>query len=97
MGGVNRTIIVSTVLIMATGAYRVFLVKPTGADGTSRTATLTRVIVGGYVLAIIASVIDLVGGPASQVAGLLLALAIMTAAYAVLPDLFSRISTRKGA
>lgn len=89
----NRQIITSVLIIMAAGTYRVLLVRPTGGK---QTLTVTRVLVGGYMLAIIASIIDLVGGLGAQLSGMLLALAVMTALFAVLPDLFSRFS-KKGA
>jgi hypothetical protein len=89
MERVNGKIIVSVVILMAAGVYRIKLAKP------SSSTNVTRVIVGGYILAILASVIELVAGPVAPVAGMLLALAVGTALYAVLPDLLSRINTRK--
>lgn len=88
MDHLNGRIIVSVIILMAAGAYRVLVVKQKGVQGK---VTLTRILVGGYILAIVASIIDLIGGPASTVAGLLMALAVMTALYAVIPDLFQRI------
>lgn len=96
MQGVNGKIVVSVVIIMAAGVYRILVVKSATKDPNSSSSTnLTRIIVGGYILAIVASIIDLIGGPGAVVAGLLLALAVTTALYAVLPDLFQRINTRK--
>lgn len=91
---INRQIVISGLVLMAAGAYRVFLMTPK----TDRAnVTLTRVLVGGYVLVILASVLDLVGGPAPAIAGGIMSLAVLTALYAVLPDLFQRITARKGA
>lgn len=89
MDHVNGRIIFSTLILMAAGVYRLQISKGKGG-GTS--TTLTRVLVGGYILALVASVIDLAGGPASEVSGLLMALAVFTALLAVLPDLFQRIT-----
>jgi hypothetical protein len=91
---VNRQIVTSVLIIMGAGAYRVLVIKP--APG-KHTLTLTRVIVGGYMLAIIASIIDLVGGLGAQLSNMLLGLAVMTALFAVIPDLFSRFSQRRSA
>ena len=91
---VNRPIVISVVILMAAGAYRVLVVKP---DPKTRPGvTLTRVLIGGYILAVIASVLDLVSGVGSQIAGMLLGLAVTSAMLAVLPDLLSRFSTGKG-
>lgn len=96
MERLNGRIVVGVLILMAAGTYRVLVINhPAGnSPKTTQGATVTRVIVGGYILAIVASIIDLVGGPASTVAGLLLALAVMTALYAVIPDLFQRITSR---
>ncbi|HEX9414107.1 MAG TPA: hypothetical protein VF916_11440 [Ktedonobacterales bacterium] len=96
MERVNGRIVVSTLIIMAAGLYRVYVVRDFSTRGAGG-VTLIRVIVGGYMLALVASIIDLAGGPASTVAGLLMGLAVLTALYAVLPDLFQRFSSRKGA
>ena len=92
---VNRQIVTSVLILMAAGAYRVLLAKkdPKAKPGLS----LTRVLIGGYVLAIIASIIDLVSGVGSQIAGLLLGLAVTSSLIAVLPDLISRFSPKQGA
>ena len=87
---VNRQIVVSVLILMSAGAYRVLVVHP---DPKTRPGvTLTRVLIGGYVLAIIASIVDLVSGVGSQIAGLLLGLAVTSALLAVLPDLVSRLA-----
>ena len=91
---INRPIIISVIILMAAGTYRVLLMRSNSK--TAHGAALLRVLVGGYMLAIIASIIDLVGGPATTVAGMLVALATTTALYIVLPDLFSRFA-KKGA
>lgn len=98
MEHVNGRIVVATIILMGAGVYRVLVVKSaTKAPNDTRSTTITRVIVGGYILAVFASIIDLVGGPASTIAGLLMMLAVMTALYAIIPDLFSRFSKRGGA
>lgn len=95
MEHVNGRIVVATIILMGAGVYRVLVVKSaTRAPNDTRSTTVTRVIVGGYILAIFASIIDLVGGPASTIAGLLMMLAVATALYAIIPDLFSRFSKR---
>lgn len=83
----NRRVIISGVLLIAAGVYRVVVVKDTKT-------TLTRVIVGGYLLMVLASLIDLVGGPVGQISGLLLTLALGTLALAILPDIATRIAGR---
>ncbi len=96
MERINGRIVVSTLILMAAGAYRVLLVdKSASAGGGKAGVTITRVLVGGYILALVVSIIDLVGGPASTMAGLLMALAVTTALYAVIPDLFHRITQRR--
>lgn len=100
MEHVNGRIIVATVVLMGAGVYRVLVVNKPATGNTSdpnakRSVTITRVLVGGYMLAVVASIIDLVGGPASTIAGLLMGLAVMTALYAVLPDLFQRFAARR--
>ena len=88
---VNRQIVTSVLILMAAGAYRVFVVQkpdPKAKPGVS----LTRVLIGGYVLAIIASVVDLVSGVGAQISGLLLGLAVTSSLIAVLPDLVSRLA-----
>lgn len=84
MGSVNRTIVVSVVIIMAAGVYHFFL------QGGNKNTTLTRIIVGGYMLGLFASLFALVGGPVGQVAGWLLMLAMGVAAFTVITDLVSR-------
>lgn len=85
---VNRPIIISVMILMAAGTYRAFLVT---RDPTAKHATtITRILVGGYVLAIIASILDLVTPLGARLASLLLALAVTSAAVAILPDLISR-------
>lgn len=96
MERVNGRIVVAVLVIMAAGAYRVLVIKSPGATAPSGASgvTITRVIVAGYLLGIVAAIIDLIGGPVSAVAGLMLALAVVTALYTVIPDLFSRITAR---
>lgn len=85
----NRQIVISAVVIVAAGAYHLYV-------GTSNNkTTLTRIVIGGYLLALIASAFDLVGGPFTRVLGAIMVLAAGTAAATVLPDLASRIQGRK--
>lgn len=89
---VNRRIIVATLLIMATGVYTVLAIEP--ATGSGKHTTLTRVIVGAYMLAIIVSVLDLVSpNIAGALGGGLLMVALLTALYAVLPNVFSKVNS----
>lgn len=93
MERVNTKIIVSVVILMVAGVYRLLVMgqKETGQRQASQPVTLTRIIIGGYSLGIIASVIELVGGPIPALTGSLLALAVGTALFTVIPDLFSRL------
>lgn len=97
MEAVNGRIIVGTLILMGAGVYRVLLVPGTKDPNNTTSRSITRVLVGGYLLAIVASIIDLVGGPASAISGLLVALAVMTALYAILPDLLGRIAAHNRA
>lgn len=83
----NPTIIVGTVLLVVGGAYIVVVMR----QGSHN---YTKVVVGGYLLAITAGLIDLVSPEAGHVAGLLIMLAVGTLAFLIIPDLFSRISKR---
>lgn len=86
---VNRTIVVATVLIVAAGAYNVIVVQKNHAR-----TTITRIIVGGYMLAILTAVIDLLtGGRSTPVTGGLLMVAVGTIILTILPDLLGRLGT----
>ena len=80
---VNRKIVIAGVIIMGAGAYHVFVSKNGG---------LTRVVVGGYLLMLLGSLLDLIGGPVSQVLGWLMLLAAGTAALTILPPVAQAIS-----
>lgn len=90
---VNKPVVVATIVLIATGVYTVKLMKPDGSGTRGR--TITRVLVGGYLLAIIASIVDLVGGPAAAVASGLMMLAVAAALFAVLPDLLARLPAQQ--
>lgn len=81
----NKQIILATVIIAAAGAYYVILIKPTGSS-------ITKVLVGAYMTAILASIADLVSPETSAIAGGLMMLAVVTALFVVLPDMLSRIT-----
>jgi hypothetical protein len=88
MGSVNRTIIAAVIIIMATGVYHFFL-----TPGTSNKTTLTRIIVGAFMLGLFVSLFDLVGFGVGQVGTWLLMLAVGVALYTVIGDLYTRFST----
>lgn len=92
--GVNKTIIVAVIIIMASGLYTVLVAtKPAG----TRSSNVTRVVVGAYLLGIAVSIVDLLGGPFRQVSNGLLLVAVLTALYAILPDIGQRVQQRKQA
>lgn len=80
---VNRQIIVGVVILMATGAYQLLVVK-------SVHTTLVRIIVGGFMLGVIASALDAFGGGAGQIAGWIVMLAVATSILVVIADLATR-------
>lgn len=84
MGSVNHTIVASVIIIMAAGIYHYFL------QGGKKNTTLTRVIVGGYMLGLFASFFDLVGFGVGQVAGWILMLAVGVAVFTVATDIVGR-------
>ena len=92
MPGANRTIIAGTLIIMASGAYHYFV-----NGGAKSNTTLTRIIVGGYMLGLIASLFDLIGLGVGQVAGWILMLAMGVAIFTVLTDLGPRLAKKQGA
>lgn len=93
MDRINGRIITSVLILTAAGIYRFRVMGQKTAAG--RQITITRILVGGYILAIVASIIDLAGGQVGAIAGLLLALALLTALFTILPDLFARIGMRQ--
>lgn len=98
--GINKTIIVSVVIIMAAGLYTVLVINREGVtkggmDLAGRTnSTVTKVIVGAYLLGIVVSVVDLLGGPFAHVGSLMLLLAVATALYAIIPDIANKLGQR---
>lgn len=80
---VNRTIIIAAMLLTATGAYQVLWSRSHG----QQSVTLTRVIIGGYMLAVIASIVDLVSPTIGYVAGLVMLLAVTTVALTIAGNL----------
>ena len=62
---------------MAGGALNIFMGNATGQ------ASLTRTVIGGFVLILILSLLDLFGGPLSTLAG---ALAMLAAVFVILTD-----------
>ena len=91
--GVNKTIIVSVLIIMATGIYTVLVIKH-GASA-SRSSSVTKVVVGAYLLGLVVSLVDLLGGPFGHVGNMLLLVAVATALYAIIPDIAQRMQQRK--
>lgn len=91
---VNRTIIVSTIIIMTAGLVNVLIIKNPAKQTTGHARTVTRVVVGGYVLAIVVSLIDLLGGPFAHVGGMMLMVAVATAFFAIYPVVGALISTQ---
>lgn len=91
MGGANTTIIASTLLIVAAGSYHILFSKTSGNTAT----LLTRVFVGGYLLALIASFFDLIGFGVGQVAGWILMLAVGVSVLTVMTDIVNRIQTQQ--
>lgn len=81
---VNRTIIIAAVLLIATGAYQVLWSR---THGQPSGVTLTRVIIGGYMLALIASIVDLVSPTIGYLAGLVMLLAVTTVALTIAGNL----------
>lgn len=88
MDRLNGRIIFSTLILMGVGIYRLQISK--NASGTQ--LTLTRILVGAYLLAIIASILDLAGGQVSEVVGGIMMLAVFSALLLVIPDVFQRIN-----
>lgn len=78
VGGVNGRIIVAVVVIASVGSLRAFL---TGRP-------ITRVLVGAVLVVILLSIMDLFGGPFSQLAGDLAMLAMIATLLLELPDVF---------
>lgn len=84
---INSPLIIAGVLITAAGFYRVVVMQNT-------TSNPTRVLVGGYVLVLIVSLFDLLGGGVGQLAYWILLLAFGTLLLTVLPDLGTRIGRK---
>lgn len=88
----NKTIVLAAVLLTATGAYQVLYSR---LNGKNTGPTLTRVVVGGYMLAVIASVVDLISPSAGYVAGLLMMLALTTVALTIAGNLGSLFAKKQ--
>lgn len=97
---INKRIIVAVIIIMATGLYQVLVIKGSqgGIGGVAnpnpRRATVTRVVVGAYILGIVVSLVDLLGGPFAHVGAMMLLVATATALYAIIPDIAQRMGKR---
>lgn len=91
---VNRPIVIGAFLLMAAGAYNVLVIQRTGNAKPAITGPLTHVLVGGFILAFVVSLVDLVGGPVGAVGGMLIMLAVITAALLIIPDLSKRLQAR---
>jgi hypothetical protein len=94
MGSVNRTIVASVIIIMAAGIYHLFLQSP-GQNNIIKSPLLIRIVVGGYMLGLFASLFDLIGFGIGQVAGWLLMLAVGVAVVTVISDLVTRFSKQQ--
>lgn len=68
MPGVNRTIIAAVIIITAGGIFHVLFQQKSGGS-------VTKVLIGGYMLALVASVFELVGFGIDKISGWILALA----------------------
>jgi hypothetical protein len=88
----NRGVIVAVIILMAGGLYSVMTGK--GAPTQTRKSNVVRVIIGTYVLAILVTILDLVGAPVQGLTTAILVTAIVTTLIAILPDILNRISTR---
>lgn len=96
---VNKTIVVSVLIIMASGLYTVMVIHPgstiggfAGAALGERRKTVTKVVVGAYILGIVVSLVDLLGGPFAHVGAMMLLVAVATALYAIIPDIAQRLN-----
>lgn len=90
-GSVNRGIIVAVVIIVAVGIYHYFITaKGTTAARLTQSATITHIIIGGFMLALFASVFDLVGGGVGRISFGLLMLAVLVAVTTVIADIATR-------
>lgn len=69
----NRKIVVAVVIIAGSGVVNALLKKK----------PLTPVIIGAYVFLFVLSILDIYGGPASQIAG---ALAMLAATYVIITE-----------
>lgn len=83
----NKPIIIGAFLIAGTGLYRVLILKDTNSSAT-------RVVMGSYLLALLLSLVDLIGGPASQIASGLMMLAVGANLLIVVPDIAGKITAQ---
>lgn len=86
---VNKTLIIGTIIIIAAGSYSA-LAQATAAK---KQVNLTRVFVGGYLVAIILAIADLFT-PLRGVATAFLWLAVTSALFVIIPDVAARIQKR---
>lgn len=93
MENVNRSIVGSVIIITAAGLYHYFL----GGGGTGTKTTITRIIVGGFMLGLIASFFEFFGFGVDKVAGYILMLAVAVAAFTVISDLVTRYTNQQQA
>jgi hypothetical protein len=68
-GNVNKSIIATTLVITALGVVRAWTAKPPQG--------ITRVVIGGYILMFLLSVLDLFGGGLGELATMLARLALV--------------------
>jgi hypothetical protein len=103
MGGVNRTIIASVVIIMAAGIFHLVILQTVARIGPGNSNKyplitgpgLTRVIVGAWMLGLIASIFDLIGSGVGQIAGWLLMLAVGVAVLTTVGDFVTFFGTQQ--
>lgn len=81
---INKQVVISALVLMGVGAYHIVVQKQGGL--------LSRVLIGGYLLALLASIAEFFGGPVAQVTGMLLALAVGTALLTIVGDIFARVA-----
>lgn len=91
---VNKTIIIGTIIIIVGGVYTTAANAAKGSKGQD--TLVTRVLIGGYLVAIVLSIADLFA-PLQALASAFLMLAVTTTLFAVLPDLAQRIQKRSAA
>lgn len=91
---INKTIIIGTIIIITGGVYTTAVNTQKGGKGAN--TLVTRVLIGGYLVAIVLSIADLFA-PLQAVASAFLMLAVVTTLFVVLPDLLQRVQKRNRA